>query len=370
LTESKDGENPFDPVRIASTAAKAVAAITVVTGILYLSTDLKPGRLLEILSSTDPVAMAVAVAVYLSTWPLRGERYRGILGKIDVEVSAKFSTASVFVSQTANLVLPARGGDGVRAVLVQRRTGKGYSEAVSSLVAERIYDLASIFLITFGGMAATIYLNHGLNWRSYSLPEPLQMPIYGEFTELITVGLALTSVVLLVATVFHYHLRSRAGSMNAYLPDSTAERTEKIYYGILGFLKNVYRDTVDAVAKGSLRTYILSISIWLLDAVVAVTVFVGVGLEAPPYMIVPVSVFAVGVGNIAKVLPLSPGGIGLYEIGFGFIAVTFLNMGWTVAISVAVLDHLLKNAVTVAGFLFSVSSLDFSVKNSGSIDGD
>jgi uncharacterized membrane protein YbhN (UPF0104 family) len=85
----------------------------------------------------------------------------------------------------------------------------------------------------------------------------------------------------------------------------------------------------------------------------------GVGLDT--VTLLAVCFFAVSVGNLAKVLPLSPGGIGLYEGAFTAIVVGLTPIGPAVALGAAVLDHGLKNLVTVAGGVTSMLALNVSL---------
>jgi len=55
-----------------------------------------------------------------------------------------FLTATVFASQTANLIVPARAGDGVRAYLLKDRRDVPYPTGVASLAVERAFDLVAI----------------------------------------------------------------------------------------------------------------------------------------------------------------------------------------------------------------------------------
>ena len=80
------------------------------------------------------------------------------------------------------------------------------------------------------------------------------------------------------------------------------------------------------------------------------------------------------VGNLAKVLPLSPGGIGLYEGAFTLIVVALTSVPAAVALTAAVIDHAVKNVVTVVGgvastLLFNVS-LTEAVEESREVEGE
>jgi len=66
-----------------------------------------------------------------------------------------------------------------------------------------------------------------------------------------------------------------------------------------------------------------------------------------------VVVLAVVIGNLVKAVPITPGGIGTYEIS---LAIIFGLVGVPPAIAtlIAVIDHLIKNLVTLAGGIVSV----------------
>jgi hypothetical protein len=73
------------------------------------------------------------------------------------------------------------------------------------------------------------------------------------------------------------------------------------------------------------------------------------------------------VGNLAKVLPLSPGGVGLYEGAFTLLVVALVPESAVagdlaaVALGAAVLDHAVKNVVTTAGGVVSMLYLNVSL---------
>jgi uncharacterized membrane protein YbhN (UPF0104 family) len=97
--------------------------------------------------------------------------------------------------------------------------------------------------------------------------------------------------------------------------------------------------------------------------VTALAVFAAFGVTLTPAL-VAVGFFAVSVGNLAKVLPLSPGGIGLYEGAFTLIVVGLTAdpvLTPYVALAVAIVDHAVKNAVTIAGGVASTLLLNVSL---------
>lgn len=94
---------------------------------------------------------AGAVAVYLSSFLVRGLRWRVLLSEVGVRPPLRETTGLLTVGYAANTLIPARAGDAVRVFLMAQRTGAGASLMVSTLIAERLLDVAvlgSAFVIT------------------------------------------------------------------------------------------------------------------------------------------------------------------------------------------------------------------------------
>jgi len=104
-----------------------------------------------------------------------------------------------------------------------------------------------------------------------------------------------------------------------------------------------------------------SVLIWVIDVLVAAIVLAAFGVGLSTIQLLSVCFFAVSVGNLAKVLPLSPGGIGLYEGAFTLLVVGLTPIGAATALGAAIVDHAVKNIVTLVGGVISMISLNVSL---------
>jgi glycosyltransferase AglD len=269
------------------------------------------GQLLLALQHIIPAYLLVAVLICISAWGLRGWRYSTILSSLNYSVSITASTACIFVSQTVNVIVPARLGDFVRVFILKHEYNMTYSEGVSSLVVERVFDLFTVALL--GAIAFFFVLN---------------VPAW--FTTIIIVPLA--------AGVLFFAFLIVVGKFSS---------TNKYIVIILNMLHEIKR------ASLSLRSIVVlgasSIVIWLLDILVCLSVVL-MFEQTVPFAIV---VLAVVIGNLVKAVPLTPGGMGTYEAA---LAVTFglAGMDPAVALLIAIIDHLIKNLVTAAGGVISI----------------
>jgi uncharacterized protein (TIRG00374 family) len=89
--------------------------------------------------------------------------------------------------------------------------------------------------------------------------------------------------------------------------------------------------------------------IWILDVLVCLFVGMMFGVTIP----FAVVTLAIVVGNLVKAIPLTPGGIGTYELALVAIF-SAAGIDPAVATLIAVIDHLLKNLVTLGGGVISI----------------
>jgi len=332
----------------------------VVLSVGLMTVYLDPAEILASLAGADPVLVGVAVLVYLVSWPLRGLRYRDILASIGYREGWRFLTGAVFISQTGNLVFPARAGDAVRAYIVKARRGIPYPSGFASLAVERVYDLLTItllagtVLIALAATGSTGEIQATLLGRSVEGREAAS----GRTALAVASGVGLAA--LLAVGVILYTARSDRGYARAVVGRLSSDRYADYVAGVVeqfaGDVQTVARDR-DAFA----RVGAASLAIWVIDVLVAVVVLLAFETQLSPGLLVGVAFFAVSVGNLAKVLPLSPGGIGLYEGAFTILVVGLTPLGVVPALPAAILDHAIKNVVTILGGLVSMTWLNVSL---------
>jgi uncharacterized protein (TIRG00374 family) len=100
----------------------------------------------------------------------------------------------------------------------------------------------------------------------------------------------------------------------------------------------------------------LSLVIWATDVLTTVSVAGMFRVEISPAVVI----LAVVVGNLAKAVPVTPGGIGTYEAAVAVILVLGSSLSETAqatATLIAVSDHLVKNVITAAGGVLSIRLL-------------
>jgi uncharacterized membrane protein YbhN (UPF0104 family) len=293
--------------KISAIVIPTVIAMGIVAYMLFRVWD----DLFIALQNSIPAYLVVGSAICLSAWGLRGWRYHTVLRNLNYRVSITASTACIFVSQTVNLIVPARLGDFVRVFILKHEYSTTYSEGVSSLVVERVFDIFTVALL---GAVAVFFVLNAPAWFYTIIILPL-----------------VAGVIFFVLLLF----MGKFSSENRYIAI------------VLTILHEIKR------ASLSLKAIVLlgfsSVVIWLVDILVCVAVVMMFQQQIPFAIIV----LAIVIGNLVKAVPLTPGGVGTYEIS---LAITFGLAGVDPAVAtlIAVIDHLIKNLVTLAGGIVSI----------------
>ncbi|OPX61987.1 MULTISPECIES: lysylphosphatidylglycerol synthase transmembrane domain-containing protein [unclassified Methanoregula] len=294
--------------KISAIAIPTLIAVGILGYMLYSIRD----DLIVAIRHIIPLYLAIAVAICLCAWWLRGWRYHSILKSLNYTVSVTVSTACIFVSQTVNLILPARLGDFVRIFILKHEYGTTYSEGISSLVVERVFDIITVALL---GAVSLLFILNAPAW----------------FTTLIIVPLAAGALFFLFLLLI-----GRFSSENRYLMI------------ILNMLHEIRRASLNI--RSIIILSISSIIIWLLDVLVCYAV-VRMFDEQIPFVII---VLGIVIGNLVKAVPLTPGGMGTYEAALWFTFGLAGGVSASAAILIAIIDHLIKNLVTLVGGIVSI----------------
>ncbi|KDE56465.1 lysylphosphatidylglycerol synthase transmembrane domain-containing protein [Methanoculleus sp. MH98A] len=296
--------------KVSAVVIPTLIAVGIVAYMLYRVWD---ELLLTLEHAVIPFLFA-AVGICVTAWILRGYRYRFILQGLDVRKDLWFSTACIFISQTANLIVPARLGDFVRMLILKHEDDATYSQGFSSLVVERVFDILMIAVLGVVALPFVLAVLDVPDW----------------FITVIVVPLAAGGVFFAVL-----------------LWSGRVESGNRIVAAIQRMLDEVKRASLNPRALAMLSGS--SLLIWLVDVLVCYAVVL-MFQETIPFAVV---VLAIVIGNLVKAVPITPGGVGTYELA---LALTF-GLAGTPAVTttlIAVIDHLIKNLVTLVGGVGSI----------------
>lgn len=293
--------------RISTILIPAIIAGGILAYMLYQVWD----SLSEALGMILPHYLILAGVIAGATWFLRGARYLIILDGLTISLTTLHSTAIVLLSQTANLVVPARLGDLVRMFILKDEGRATYSQGLSSIVVERIFDVVMVALL-------------GL----FSLNFVINVP--GWFYTLIMIPLVGGAIFVLLLYVL-----------------GMLESDNRYIRMILTLLGEIRQTSLGPRSLGLLS--LTSLVIWILDVLVCFVVV----MMFRQTIAFPVVVLAIAIGNLVKAVPITPGGIGTYEAALA-IAFSLSGIPVVTATLIAIIDHLIKNVVTLLGGIISM----------------
>ena len=188
-----------------------------------------------------------------------------------MKASLAVATACIFISQTANIIVPARLGDLVRIFILNHEYETPMSTGISSLVVERVFDIVMVALL-------------GL----ITIPFVVNVPQW--LILLVVIPLGIIAVLFLVLIIF-----GKIRSENRYV------------LLLLTMLEEIRKASLNI--RSLLQFSVVSMIIWLLD----ITVCIFVVLMFSQQVVLPVVILAIVVGNLVKAIPVTPGGIGTYR---------------------------------------------------------
>ena len=272
------------------------------------------GDLLLAIRHWNPLFLVPAIAFSTAGWWMRGARYRSILRSLEIRAALAFSTACVLISQTANLIIPARLGDLVRIFILKHENLSGYPTGISSIVIERFFDILTVAIL---GLVALPFVLGVPSWVYPVIVLPLA--ICGAF------------VIILLAL-------GKVQSENRIL---------SIAFSMIHEMKRS-----SLTLRSILGLSGLSVAIWATDVLTTLSIAAMFRAEIS----LAVVLLAVVVGNLFKAVPLTPGGIGTYEAAVAVILV-LSGTGQATATLIAVSDHLVKNVITAVGGVLSIRLL-------------
>ncbi|NDH28180.1 MAG: UPF0104 family protein [bacterium] len=315
-----------------STIVALLLTVVLVVGVVRAAGSFDLNEVATTLNRANVAWLLVALAASWATFPLRGLRWRVILSASGLTISRRAATEILTLSFWVNCVLPAKMGDVYRGWVLKHNGATSFGNAVGTVVAERLVDLATVALL---GAASTFVAFGG------------KLPPTALALTAIALGVAAaTTLLLLVARGF-------AAALVYALPIPDA-------------IKSGFTNAVASLRAGSggrvIRTALpFSVAIWIGESLRLAAVATALGLfmvnPAAGQIGIASTIFVALVSAVLTVVPFTPAGIGIVEAGMVGILVALFGFTPESAIALALLDRLVGvgSLVVLGGGLFALS---------------
>jgi uncharacterized membrane protein YbhN (UPF0104 family) len=130
--------------RISALGGVAISAVALAGCVIWALDQPAP----EFPTDVGAIAMlATAVALLAVSMILRGFRWSVIVERAGIAVPAIEPYALILVGYMGNTVLPLRGGEALRVVLLKDSSDASWPNAIGSIVPERVLDVATLALL-------------------------------------------------------------------------------------------------------------------------------------------------------------------------------------------------------------------------------
>lgn len=265
----------------------------------------------DLLGQLSYLTIAGAIGIYALSWYFRTWR----LSLLTKSVGGKVRFLDLFklhISGYAlNIVLPGKLGD-VASIGYLRLFGMSGVTAVALILQTRILDLfaVNILLLIFGTGFA---LRSAPAW-------------FGIF---ILISFAVSGAPFLLA------LDKKRLLSRLFVRDFKHKTLKRVAAKVNELYLSFHQ--IIANKRQLLATVLLSLVIWFIEGFTCFIIAMSLG--AP--ITLPQCLCAVCVGNISKIIPLTPGGVGIYE-SFMVVTLGMNGIAMKQAVTISILDQLLK----------------------------
>ena len=273
-------------------------------------------RTVEVVRESNPWWLVLAAAVHYTTFLFRGARWRLLMANATRGEDPPqplpptlYYGAIILIGWFANSVTWFRLGDAYRAYAYADDTRTNFSQAMGTVVADRVVDIGVVLTLMAGGVAA-------LYWSGNARPSPV----------FLAAGAVLFAMVLAGLLVM-YLVRDWAGPR---LPRRLAGAYERFHAGTMGSFRRLH------------LVVLLGVLSWLAEVGRLFFVLKALGVELATAL-----VFFVPMANgLLTAVPLTPGGLGIVEPGV--TGLLLLELVREEAVAIALLDRSISYVSIVA----------------------
>ena len=271
--------------------------------------DIDPGAIWAQIRQANLLLLAVAFVLWYGAFFVRGWRWGYMLDSAGLNPAHGFSLPPtrglaeiIVLAYFANSIVPAKLGDAYRAYLLKRESGVPFSAGFGTIVAERLVD-AMMVVIVLAGSALLVF---GAEMPSQARP-----------------AMMLGGLLIVVGVVGLLVLWLTRNSVIRFLPGRFQDAYARLQAAIFGSLRR------PALVLG------IAVMLWLNDGMRVWFVARSLDAGISPAVAILVAVMSA----LLTIIPFTPAGLGVVELGVGSVLVGVLGVDPVVAGSIILLDR-------------------------------
>ncbi|MFZ5353371.1 MAG: lysylphosphatidylglycerol synthase transmembrane domain-containing protein [Bacillota bacterium] len=268
-----------------------------------------------------------AAALYTIDMLVRAYRWKLILADSGVSIGTGASFLAYNLGNTMNILIPAKLGDAARSYYLKSKYGYGYTMTLPATFLDRVFDVIGVYILL---LLSSIYVLARVRMDSW---------LY----YLLLLGIAALIMVFVLLEVFASNKSSLGKIKNDKLRSLVSSMLEAFYGSV----------------KRKDKFFILvaySIFIWACEGIITYFVFMSLGESINPIILL----FTNMVANLTKVIPITPGGLGVFE-GTMIIVLSLLGVSGGFVGVASTLNHLVLNLYTITAGVYALLKENISV---------
>jgi glycosyltransferase 2 family protein len=288
------------------------------------------GELWEIVTRADPGMLAGVVILNFVFIGLKSLRWREIIATTHRVRWVEVATASL-IGFMASSIVPVRGGEVVRVLVLGRRTGMSRTTLAGALAVDHIVEGAGMVLIMLG--------------LPFFLPTPPWMRTTTTVVAGVTLGAAVLGWLLLGA---------RRAELTERLPPAWRLRVASVA-GKLG-------DGLATLTNAPRLAYVLALALgmWLFQGILLALCLRATGLSLGFHQVM----FVLMVINVGALIPGAPSSVGPFEFA-AVMALGSLGISKTPALTTGLLYHFVQVIPTIVAGLVALPLAGLRLRDLG-----
>lgn len=269
----------------------------------------------EIISQASPYWITASIVVYGASWIFRTLRLKQFATHAGKKI-LMFDLFKLHISGYAlNAILPARLGDAATIGYLKMK-GINIGRSTAIIFQTRLLDIMALVFLSVPALV-----------------------LFSENWDLVRTTSVAVFCILVLAVPACIVIFDKTNDLFGLLEKLENKFHHKLIKLIIEKIKDGYRGYREIIRDKRLliASFLLSLIVWLFEGLTCYMIAVAVNAGIS----VAVVIFAVSIGNFGKSVPVTPGGIGIYESILTAVLVSS-GLSFDIAVVIAMMDHMIK----------------------------
>ncbi len=272
--------------------------------------EIDSGAVWDNARNANPFLFGLAFVIFYLGFIPRALRWRAMLARAGISPERGYAVPGTrglveiyLLSWFANCVVPAKLGDAYRSYLLKRASKASFSTTLGTILAERLIDLAILF-VAMVGAALVVFGTHQ--------PGQARQTFAGGGALILAGG---------IGVLVMWKTRER---FEGLLPERFRQQYARLHDGIFASLKRPQGFAL------------VSLGIWLSEGLRLFLVATALGADITP----ATAIFVALLSSLLTAIPITPAGLGLVE-GAMVVMLTLVDVEVSLAASIALMDRVI-----------------------------